>query len=746
MNPTGDPKRYKWRPKEPRRPQDASDTSEEGEGELYRQAAPFEVKLRLGPITYGQDVSYYDDNQPALNEASHLQKLQAASDPSLIRKDKKGRIIKPTDKLAIAERTQKKKERYERRKTERRQEKKVKQETRKSTFLEDIEGSKELEQAGLPLFFGRKPIPDTYSDEEVNSTLKRQKVDNEPVESRPSAVPLIVPVGPMPAAHASDANSDGTNESDYGPVDVEPVFSDIPMTHLANIEGHIKALTDIDVDKTESRLITGGLDYKVKLWDFLQMDEQMIPYRSFEPIDSHPIRSCRFDMEARYLLICAGNFQPKLFTKEGRLVFECVRGDVYMADMLHTKGHVKIVTECVWHPTEKLKFASSSHDGTCRTWDFHGRLVGLDQQLGHKSVHKARTTVNTRVGVNCCAWAPNGKMLVGGCADGSIQVWDADRGHSYFPSSVVYNAHKLDGDITCVKFFSDNTRLLSRAQDHTLKLWDLRQFSHPVHTWENLLNINLKTQVDLSPNDRYIVTGTSSVRNEGQGHVVVYDSNDLTLVGEAPVCQGSVCAVKWVEGMEQIMTGGSDGSLNVLYSPSLSRGGVVDCLKRKAKVDHSYDLFLEKPIVTPYSLPQFKGNYQSKKKERERKREDPMLSQKPKEPIFAPNKDGKMVGLTTVTQYVLRSIHEKRRPDDDPREEILSYHIEAEEKPEWIQPIYNITQPKATFDLSRDTFEEKEYLSRMAVPKCQSCGLKFCSCPKRRVTEEPVFSADRKIA
>ena len=69
MNPTGDPKRYKWRPKEPRRPQDASDTSEEGEGELYRQAAPFEVKLRLGPITYGQDVSYYDDNQPALNEA-----------------------------------------------------------------------------------------------------------------------------------------------------------------------------------------------------------------------------------------------------------------------------------------------------------------------------------------------------------------------------------------------------------------------------------------------------------------------------------------------------------------------------------------------------------------------------------------------------------------------------------------------------------------------------------------------------
>ena len=743
MNPTGDPKRYKWRPKEPRRPQDASDTSEEGEGELYRQAAPFEVKLRLGPITYGQDVGYYDDNLPSLSEVSHLQRLQAASDPSLIRKDKKGRIIKPTDKLALTERTQKKKARYERRKTERRLEKQLRLQTQKQTFLEDLDGNKELEEAGLPVFFGRKPVPETYSDEEVNSTLKRQKVES---VSTPAAVIPSVGVGPMPASHSSAANSDGTHESDYEVGDLDPVFSDIPMTHIANIEAHGKALTDIDVDKTLGRMITGGLDYKVRLWDFLQMDEQMIPYRAFEPIDSHPIRSCRFDLEGRYLLICAGNFQPKLFTKEGRLVFECVRGDVYMADMLHTKGHVKIVTECAWHPIKKLVFASSSQDGTCRVWDFQGRLVGLDQQLGHRSVHKARTTANTRIGLNCCAWAPNGHILAGGCADGSIQVWETERGHSYSPSSVVYNAHKSDGDITCVRFFSDSQRLLSRGQDHTLKLWDLRQFSKPVHTWEQLLNINLQTQVDLSPNDRYIVTGTSSIRNEGQGHVVVYDSYDLSLVGEAAVCQGSVGAVKWVPGLEQILTGGSDGSLNVLYSPNISKGGVIECLKRKAKVNQAFDLFLDKPIVTPYSLPQFKGNYQSKQKESDRKREDPLASQKPKEPIFAPNKEGKMVGLSTVTQYVLRSIHEKRRPDDDPREAILSYHIEAEEQPEWIQPIYNLTQPNPTFDTSKDTFEEKEYLSRMAVPKCQSCGLKFCSCPKRRVTEEPVFSTDRKIA
>ena len=72
-----DPRRPKWTPKEPRRPQDASDTSEESDDEYLRRAAPYEVRLQLGNIEYGQDEGYYDDNQANLADITYLQKKQA---------------------------------------------------------------------------------------------------------------------------------------------------------------------------------------------------------------------------------------------------------------------------------------------------------------------------------------------------------------------------------------------------------------------------------------------------------------------------------------------------------------------------------------------------------------------------------------------------------------------------------------------------------------------------------------------
>ena len=93
-----------------------------------------------------------------------------------------------------------------------------------------------------------------------------------------------------------------------------------------------------------------------------------------------------------------------------------------MADMNNTHGHTNMVTECAWHPFSHGIFLSSSLDSTVRVWDLAGRLVGLDRQLGHKTLHKARNFNYTKVGVDACAWAPNGNIIVGGCNDGSIQL------------------------------------------------------------------------------------------------------------------------------------------------------------------------------------------------------------------------------------------------------------------------------------------------------------------------------------
>ena len=113
-----DPRRPKWTPKEPRRPQDASDTSEESEDEYLRKAAPYEVRLQLGNIEYGQNVAYYEDNKPSVADITYLQRQQAFSDRSLYIKDKKGRVLRKIGKEKLGQRKGAKKRRFLREKQE----------------------------------------------------------------------------------------------------------------------------------------------------------------------------------------------------------------------------------------------------------------------------------------------------------------------------------------------------------------------------------------------------------------------------------------------------------------------------------------------------------------------------------------------------------------------------------------------------------------------------------------------------
>lgn len=90
----------------------------------------------------------------------------------------------------------------------------------------------------------------------------------------------------------------------------------------------------------------------------------------------------------------------------------------------------------------------------------------------------------------------------------------------------------------------------------------------------------------------------------------------------------------------QILTGSSDGSIHVLYSPLNSTRGITLAVtrapKQRAPDDFSSSTFLDRPIITPHSLPMFKDDYgdgsaggRSGKRKRERERHDPLKTMKP---------------------------------------------------------------------------------------------------------------------
>jgi WD repeat-containing protein 70 len=93
--------------------------------------------------------------------------------------------------------------------------------------------------------------------------------------------------------------------------------------------------------------------------------------------------------------------------------------------------------------------------------------------------------------------------------------------------------------------FKDNQRLVSRSMDDSLKLWDIRKASKPVYEWFDLINLSSKTNIALSPNEKYVITGTSVRKNYGYGFVNGFSTVTGEKVCELPIGKFSVISLNW---------------------------------------------------------------------------------------------------------------------------------------------------------------------------------------------------------
>ncbi len=74
------------------------------------------------------------------------------------------------------------------------------------------------------------------------------------------------------------------------------------------------------------------------------------------------------------------------------------------------------------------------------------------------------------------AFSPDGKRIVTGSWDGTVKVWDADKGQELL---------SLKGHtdwVTSVAFSPDGKRIVSGSEDKTVKVWDAekgQELPHP---------------------------------------------------------------------------------------------------------------------------------------------------------------------------------------------------------------------------------------------------------------------------
>ena len=92
-----------------------------------------------------------------------------------------------------------------------------------------------------------------------------------------------------------------------------------------------------------------------------------------------------------------------------------------------------------------------------------------------------------------------------------------------------------------------------------------------------------RTDCTFSPNDRLVLTGTSYQQGETGGKVVFFNRDTFEKVYDIDLPNAHAIRTLWHPKLNQIVVGGSDGSVRIFYDPMRSHNGAKLCLVKPKK-------------------------------------------------------------------------------------------------------------------------------------------------------------------
>jgi WD40 repeat protein len=256
-----------------------------------------------------------------------------------------------------------------------------------------------------------------------------------------------------------------------------------------------------------------------------------------------------------------------------------------------------------------------SDDGTVRLWS-------LLRRTEHVSCIKTKSEQGKKTSTTTCTYntyhthvADNEYLITAGCDDGSIQIWDRRRPFVNV-TFMSRRAHEAENSITSLRWSYDGRHLASRSTDHTLKLWDIRKFKQPLSEFRDLHNRFSMTDVTFSPDDRFLITGTSTRKKTDDntndptnvGAIYFFNRDNLTQPeGQIQVSDNaSVIKTLWHTKLNQIMCTTSNGIVKVFYDPICSKQGALLFANREERHKKANDYFINTNIINPHALPLYR--------------------------------------------------------------------------------------------------------------------------------------------
>ncbi|KAI8966772.1 WD40 repeat-like protein [Daldinia sp. FL1419] len=547
-------------------------------------------------------------------------------------------------------------------------------------------------RAFLPTSFGKK-----HREADIAAQIDRSK---RTVEE---------PTVQKPKSQEPDSNNTSDSEDDSDDSDDSDDEDEYPTSHEMVIKTHDRAVTSLSLDPAGGRLISGSIDCTVKLHDLSSLTPTTIrAFRSVDPYEtkpsaasteSHPIHHVEFNPLAGSLFLCiSAHPQAKIISRDGDIVTEFVKGDMYLRDMNNTKGHVSEVTTGTWHPTDKNLCVTAGTDSTLRIWDINNKR-SQKEVIVFKS--KAAGAAG-RTRMTAVAWgsAPQGgnNVLVSAALDGTLVMWSGN-GPFTRPAGEIREAHKPNTWTGGIDISSDGRMVVTRGGDNLIKLWDTRKFKEPLVTVEHASTSDHypTTNIKYAPNSTSIITGSAT------GHLHILNPGNLRPEYTTLVTPGSpVIAVDWHPKINQIITGSANAETHILYNPTMSTRGAVDVMSRAPKrrhIDDNPEFTTDQSlglsgdaIVTPGTVPGTRktGITASGKSK------DPRRPHVPQQTPFMRSQPDE--------KHISENIPLSRMLHEDPREALLKYADLAKKDPVFTKA-WKSTQPVTQY---ADVSDEEE--------------------------------------
>jgi WD40 repeat protein len=281
------------------------------------------------------------------------------------------------------------------------------------------------------------------------------------------------------------------------------------------------AVMDVAFSADGSRVVSGGADHTVRVWDANTGQPVGAPMMQANTLtdaalsgDGHDVAFANADNTLR--------------------VWDAVTGQPDGPPMTQNSAITTVDLS-----DDGTRTVAGFADGSLRVWN---------SDTG-QPISQAKTQSGSSIA--SVAFGNDGQRVVSGSADGTVRVWDANTG---LPISPPMAAHA--GMVMAVAFSPDAQRVVSGGVDHIVREWNANS-GQPVAP-PMTGNLNTVTSVVFSPDGQRVVSGGYD------GTLRVWDADSAQSLAQPMTGhQGAINSVAFSPDGHRLLTGGDDATLRV---------------------------------------------------------------------------------------------------------------------------------------------------------------------------------------